>query len=178
MEPGMVDRSVILHTFSKKYAMTGWRVGAALGPKSIIDVITKLNVNDESCTSHSNQYAACEALKGDQTGATTILTTLMERRDLAVDLLNSIEGVSCYRPNATFYLYPDVTKAMANCGHSEYQPFLDAVLKNTGVSLCARTHFGTAFESEDRKYLRLAYSGSNLDQMEEGLSKLKGFLER
>jgi len=178
MEPGMVGRSVILHTFSKKYAMTGWRVGAALGPKSIIDVIIKLNVNDESCTSHSNQYAACEALTGDQSGATTILTTLKKRRDLAVDLLNSIEGVSCYRPNATFYLYPDVTEAMANCGYSDYQPFLDAVLKNTGVSLCARTHFGTAFEGEQHKYLRLAYSGINIDQIEEGLTALKGFLER
>ncbi|BHH81872.1 aminotransferase [Desulforhopalus sp. 52FAK] len=178
MEPGMVERSVILHTFSKKYAMTGWRVGAALGPKSIIDVITKLNVNDESCTSHSNQYAACEALTGSQSGAAEILATLKGRRDCAVDLLNSIEGISCYRPNATFYLYPDVTEAMTNCGYTDYQPFLDDVLTNTGVSLCARTHFGTSLNGEDRKYLRLAYSGINLDQIEEGLSKLKEFLQR
>lgn len=178
MESGMLERSVILHTFSKKYAMTGWRVGAALGPKSIIDVITKLNVNDESCTSHSNQYAACEALTGDQSGAAGILATLKKRRDLAVDILNSIEGISCYRPNATFYLYPDVTKAMANNGYTDYQTFLDAVLNNTGVSLCARTHFGSPLTGEKHKYLRLAYSGISGDQIEEGLHKFKAFLER
>lgn len=177
-EPGMMERSVILHTFSKKYAMTGWRVGAALGPKSIIDVIAKLNVNDESCTSHSNQYAACEALQGDQTGAREILATLQARRDLTVDLLNSIEGVFCYKPNATFYLYPDVTQAMENAGFTDYQPFLDAVLQNTGVSMCARTHFGTPLPGETRKYLRLAYSGIDKNMIEEGLTQLKIFLER
>ena len=177
-EPGMMERSVILHTFSKKYAMTGWRVGAALGPKSIIDVIAKLNVNDESCTSHSNQYAACEALQGDQTGAHEILTLLQERRDVTADLLNSIEGIHCYKPNATFYLYPDVTEAMKNTGYTDYQPFLDAVLKNTGVSVCARTHFGTALPGETRKYLRFAYSGIDKDMIDKGLDRLKTFLER
>jgi len=177
-EPGMMERSVILHTFSKKYAMTGWRVGAALGPKSIIDVIAKLNVNDESCTCHSNQYAACEALQGDQTGAREILTLLQERRDLTVDLLNSIEGINCYKPNATFYLYPDVTEAMENAGYTDYQPFLDAVLKNTGVSMCARTHFGAPLLGETRKYLRLAYSGIDKDMIDKGLTRLKTFLER
>lgn len=177
-EPGMMERSVILHTFSKKYAMTGWRVGAALGPKSIIDVIAKLNVNDESCTSHSNQYAACEALQGDQTGAREILNILQERRDLTADLLNSIEGISCYKPNATFYLYPDVTQAMQNLGYNDYQPFLDAVLENTGVSVCARTHFGTPLPGETRKYLRFAYSGIDKDLIGKGLSRLKTFLER
>ncbi len=177
-ESGMMERSVILHTFSKKYAMTGWRVGAALGPKSIIDVITKLNVNDESCTSHSNQYAACEALQGDQAGAREILTVLQERRDLTVDLLNSIEGINCYKPNATFYLYPDVTEAMENACYTDYQPFLDAVLKNTGVSVCARTHFGTPLSGETRKYLRLAYSGIDKDMIDKGLTRLKTFLER
>jgi len=177
-ESGMMERSVILHTFSKKYAMTGWRVGAALGPKSIIDVIAKLNVNDESCTSHSTQYAACEALRGDQNGAREILRTLQERRDLTVDLLNSIEGIHCYKPNATFYLYPDVTEAMKNLGYTDYQPFLDAMLKNTGVSVCARTHFGTPLPGETRKYLRLAYSGIDKDMITKGLTKLKTFLER
>jgi len=177
-EPGMMERSVILHTFSKKYAMTGWRVGAALGPKSIVDVIAKLNVNDESCTSHSNQYAACEALQGDQAGARKILTLLQERRDLTVEMLNSIEGINCYKPNATFYLYPDVTEAMKNAGYTGYQPFLDAVLKHTGVSMCARTHFGTPLLDEKRKYLRLAYSGIDKEMIDKGLTRLKTFLER
>ncbi|UCG64944.1 MAG: aminotransferase class I/II-fold pyridoxal phosphate-dependent enzyme, partial [Deltaproteobacteria bacterium] len=101
--PGMAERSVILYTFSKKFAMTGWRLGAAIGPKEIIDVITKINVNEESCSNHFIQYAAIEGLTGDQTEAKKILATLKERRDTAVDMLNSIHGVRCFRPNATFY---------------------------------------------------------------------------
>lgn len=177
-EPGMLERCVILYTFSKRFAMTGWRLGAALGPKHIIDVITKLNVNDESCTSHFAQYGALEALTGDQEEVIAILDTLRQRRDLCVDMLNDIEGVSCYRPNATFYLYPEVTTAMANKGFDNYTDFLSAVLENTGVSMCARTHFGTPLPGETQRYLRLAYSGITKEQIEEGLGKLKRYLER
>lgn len=176
-ESDMADRSVILYTFSKRYAMTGWRIGAALGPKKIMDIIGKLNVNDESCTNHFVQYAALEALTGDQGGALNILKVLQERRDLCVDLLNDINGVFCYRPNATFYLYPDVTVAMAHKGFDDYQDFLAAVLENTGVSMCARAHFGTPLPDETKQYVRLAYSGINLDLIKEGLGKLKKYLE-
>ena len=176
-EPGMAERSVILYTFSKRYAMTGWRLGAALGPKEIIEVIVKLNVNDESCSSHPTQYAAYEALTGDQSGAAEILETLKKRRDICVDMLNGIKGISCYRPNATFYLYPDVTKAMENKGFSDYGKFLGAVLQHTGVSMCARSHFGTPLPGEMNKYLRLAYSGIDMPLIEEGLGRLGQYLE-
>ena len=71
--PGMAERTVILYTFSKKFAMTGWRLGAAVGPKDLIAVIATLNVNQESCTNHFVQWAGLEALTGDQTGAREIL---------------------------------------------------------------------------------------------------------
>lgn len=177
-EPGMEERSVILYTFSKRFAMTGWRLGAALGPKRIIEVIGKLNVNDESCTSHFSQYAALEALCGDQTEVKAILDQLQSRRDLCVTLLNGMEGVHCFRPEATFYLYPDVTEAMSNRGFTDYGPFLTAILENTGVSMCARTHFGTPLTGEERKYLRLAYSGIDTEMIEEGLGRLGDFLAR
>ncbi len=177
-EPGMVERSVVLYTFSKRFAMTGWRLGAALGPEEIIEIIGKLNVNDESCSNHFVQWAALEALKGDQQPVLEILDTLKKRRDLCVDLLNDIEGISCFRPNATFYLWPDVTGAMANKGFSRYADFLEAVLKSTGVSMCARSHFGSELPGESRKYLRLAYSGIDLEAIEEGLAAFKAFLER
>jgi aspartate/methionine/tyrosine aminotransferase len=114
--PGMMERCVILYTFSKKFAMTGWRLGAAIGPKVVIDVFAKLNVNDESCSSHFVQYGAIEGLTGDQTLSRQILKTLKERRDTTVDILNSIDGVNCFRPNATFYLYPNITGAMQKKG--------------------------------------------------------------
>ena len=176
-EPGMAERSVILYTFSKRFAMTGWRLGAAIGPLEIIDVIGKLNVNDESCTNHFVQYAALEALAGDQSDVQHILKVLRTRRDLCVDMLNDIEGVFCYRPHATFYLFPDVTEAFVNKGFHDYQTFLTGILENTGVSMCARAHFGTPLPGETKQYVRLAYSGIGRQSIEEGLSKLKVYLE-
>ena len=82
--PGMQERTVILYTFSKKFAMTGWRLGAAVGPVEIADVITKLNTNDESCTTHFVQHAGVEGIRGDQTETAAMLDVLVERRDAAV----------------------------------------------------------------------------------------------
>ncbi len=175
--PGMADRCVILHTFSKKFAMTGWRLGAAIGPKEIIDLIIKLNVNEESCSNHFVQYAAIEGLTGDQTETRQILATLKDRRDLAVDLLNDMEGMRCIRPNATFYLYPNVTGAMKKTGLTDYDDFRRTVLHETGVSFCTRLHFGRPLEGEDKFYIRMAYSGIELAEIREGLGKFKAFID-
>lgn len=175
--PGMEERSVILYTFSKKFAMTGWRLGAAIGPSDVIDAIAKLNVNDESCSNHFNQYGAIEGLIGDQSGPKDLLKVLKERRDLSVRLLNEIEGVSCYLPDTTFYLFPNVTQAMSNKGFSDYEDFRKACLKETGVAFCTRKHFGRPLDNEVEKYIRFAYSGINPEEIEEGMEKLKAYLE-
>jgi aspartate/methionine/tyrosine aminotransferase len=175
--PGMADRCVILYTFSKKFAMTGWRLGAAIGPKQIIDVFAKLNVNDESCSNHFIQYGALEGLTGDQSEAKQILRILRERRDTAVDILNSIEGVRCFRPNATFYLYPNITGAMKKKGFTDYDSLRKAFLHHTGVSVCTRLHFGRALPGEKDFYVRLAYSGIDKPEIIEALGKLKNHIE-
>jgi aspartate/methionine/tyrosine aminotransferase len=175
--PGMAERCVILYTFSKKFVMTGWRLGAAIGPREIIDVIIKLNVNEESCSNHFVQYAAIEGLTGDQSETRKVLETLKARRDLTVDLLNDIEGIRCIRPNATFYLWPNVTGAMQKTGLTDYDSFRKTVLQETGVSFCTRLHFGRPLAGEDNNYIRLAYSGIDLPEIKEGLGKLKAFIE-
>ena len=175
--PGMAERCVLLYTFSKKFAVTGWRLGAAIGPKEIIDVIAKLNVNDESCSNHFIQHALIEGLTGDQSEPRKILETLKKRRDTAVDILNSIEGVRSFRPEATFYLFPNVTGAMKNKGINDYDQFRRAILEKSGVSVCTRLHFGRALEGETNYYIRLAYSGIDTTEIKEGLHKLKVFLE-
>ncbi|MFC1882866.1 aminotransferase class I/II-fold pyridoxal phosphate-dependent enzyme [Thermodesulfobacteriota bacterium] len=156
--------------------MTGWRLGATIGPKEIIDVIIKLNVNEESCSNHFVQYAAIEGLTGDQTETLQLLDTLKERRDTVVDLLNSIDGVRCIRPNATFYLWPNVTGAMQKTGLTDYNDFRKTVLEETGVSFCTRMHFGRPLEGEDSFYIRMAYSGIDIPEIKEGLTKLKNFI--
>ena len=171
--PGMRERTVILYTFSKKYAMTGWRLGGAIGPEDLIARIATLNVNQESCTTHFIQWAGVEALTGDQSAAEEILRTLRERRDVAVDLLNDVPGVSCYRPEATFYLFPDVTGLMERRGLETYDQLRRAALEQAGVSFCTRLHFGRALPGEDRRYVRLAYSGINAELISEGLGRLK-----
>ena len=176
--PGMGERCVILYTFSKKFVMTGWRLGATIGPKEIIDIIIKLNVNEESCSNHFVQYAAIEGLTGNQAETRQVLETLKERRDLTVDLLNDIEGISCIRPNATFYLWPNVTAAMQKTGLTDYDDFRRTVLHETGVSFCTRLHFGRPLAGEDNYYIRMAYSGINPSEIKEGLGKLKDFIER
>jgi aspartate/methionine/tyrosine aminotransferase len=175
--PGMKDRCVILYTFSKRFAMTGWRLGASIGPKEIVEVIGKLNVNDESCSNHFIQYGAIEALLGDQSETKKILQTLRERRDLAVVMLNDIRGVRCFKPNATFYLYPNVSNVMKRKGFDDYEPFRRAILHETGVSVCTRAHFGRPLTGETEYYIRLAYSGIDIPDIEEGLLKLKKYFE-
>ena len=175
--PGMAERCLILYTFSKKFAMTGWRLGASIGPKDLIDAIAKLNVNDESCSNHFIQYGAIEGLTGDTSGQDRILQILKDRRDKAVQMLNSIQGVRCFKPEATFYLFPNVTEAMRAKGLTDYEEFRRAALQKTSVSFCSRLHFGRPLPDERNLYIRLAYSGIDVPDIEEGLTRLKAWIE-
>ena len=176
--PGMKERCVILYTFSKKFAMTGWRLGATIGPRKVVDVIARLNVNDESCANHFIQYGAIAGLTGDQSEVRQNLEILRQRRDLAVDILNRIDGVRCFRPNATFYLFANVTGAMRKKGLTDVDQFRRLILQKTGVSVCTRNHFGRPLEGESEYYIRLAYSGIDSADIEKGLNRLKQFVEK
>ena len=166
---GMAERTVILYTFSKKFAMTGWRLGAAIAPREIADVISKLNTNDESCTTHFVQYGGVEAVTGDQSGVPVMLNTLKQRRDTALELLRQMPGVKVHTPEAGFYLFPDVTEAMANKGITDLGDFAQQALHATGVSFCTRRHFGRPQEGETEQYIRLAFSGIDNSDISDGL---------
>ena len=174
---GMKERTVILYTFSKKYAMTGWRLGASIGPRDVIKQITRFNVNDESCTNHFIQHALAETLVSDTSEADILLKELKIRRDICVDGLNAIEGINLIRPESTFYLFPNISKIMNNKGFNDLEEFRKAALKHTGVSFCTRNHFGTSFSDEKDFFIRFAYSGINQEGITEGLAKLKSWIE-
>jgi len=174
--PGMAERTVILYTFSKKFAMTGWRLGAAVGPVRFIEHISKINVNDESCSNHFIQYGALAGLQGSNTGPDFIIATLKERRDVLVERLNAIRGIKCFKPQATFYLFPNVTEAMQRKGVADVEEFRKLCLHETGVSFCTRRHFGRPLPGETQQYVRFAYSGIDTPQIHEGLAKLAEFL--
>lgn len=175
--PGMKERTVILYTFSKKFAMTGWRVGGSIGPKEIISRIAKFNVNAESCTTHFIQNAMVEALNGDQAGSQEILKILKERRDVAVEGLNAIDGIDILTPRTTFYLFPNVTKVMKRKNIQRVEELQNGALKQANVSFCTRDHFGRAQDNEDQFYIRLAYSGISTKDITEGLNALKNYFE-
>ena len=173
---GMKERTVILYTFSKTYAMTGWRLGAAIGPSKLMKVFAKLAVNDESCTNHFIQYGGIEALTGNQEGIHYILTELKSRRDVLAKHLNDMPGMSVYKPDSTFYLFPDITDVYKKIGAKSYEDLRSIILQNTGVSFCTREHFGTPLDNEDRKYIRFAYSGISVEKINKGMQKLKEYL--
>jgi aspartate/methionine/tyrosine aminotransferase len=171
--PGMQERTVILYTFSKKFAMTGWRLGAAIGPATVAEQIAKLNTNDESCTAHFVQWAGIEGVTGDQSGPAALVDILRTRRDAAVDAVNAVPGMHTARPEATFYLFVNVTQAMTTKGFTDVGEFATAALHNTGVSFCTRRHFGRPQPGEEQQYIRLAYSGISADDITEGLGLLR-----
>lgn len=175
--PGMADRTVILYTYSKKFAMTGWRLGAAVCPPALAPTFAKLNTNNESCTAHFVQHAGVEAITGDQSGAIAIREELQARRDAASAALNAIDGIDMPTPNATFYLFPEVTSIMERKGFKEVGEFATAALHATGVSFCTRKHFGRPVPGETREYVRFAYSGLPVADITEGLGLLKTWME-
>ena len=173
--PGMAERTVILYTFSKKFAMTGWRLGCAAAPVMVAEQIAKLNTNDESCTTHFVQAAGVEAIRTAHTAA-PLLVELERRRDATVAGLAAIDGMRCATPESTFYVFPNVTAVMADKGFDDVGEFATAALHNTGVSFCTRRHFGRPQPDETEQYIRLAYSGISVDDITDGLGKLAAWI--
>ena len=170
--PGMQERTVILYTFSKKFAMTGWRLGAAIAPVPVAETIAKLNTNDESCTTHFVQWAGVEGITGDQSGPAALVDAMRARRDATVAGVDAIDGMHAACPEATFYLFVNVTGAMARRGFTDVSDFATAALHQTGVSFCTRRHFGRQQPGETEQYIRLAYSGIDTVDITDGLGLL------
>lgn len=150
--PGMAERTIILDGFSKTYAMTGWRLGYGAMPLDLVPHINKLMVNSNSCTSMAVQRAGIEALTGPQDEVKAMIAAFQRRRDLIVDGLNAIPGISCHRPKGAFYVFPNITST----GMTSRQ-FADHLLNEHGVAGIAGTSFGSYGEG----YLRLSYANSD-----------------
>jgi len=150
--PGMKERTIILDGFSKTYAMTGWRLGYGAMPVEFAEVVTKLMVNSNSCTSMAVQRAGIEALNGPQDDVKAMITAFKGRRDLIVDGLNAIPGITCLRPKGAFYAFPNIS----SIGLSSKR-FADYLLSEHGVAAIAGTSFGKYGEG----YLRLSYANSD-----------------
>jgi aspartate/methionine/tyrosine aminotransferase len=149
--PGMQERTIVLDGFSKAYAMTGWRMGHALLPEPLVTPFTRLIINSVSGTSAAQQIAAAEALNGPQDEVDRMVEEFRARRDLIVEGLNAIPGISCLRPAGAFYVFPDISGT-----GSPGPEFADRLLYEAGVSCLA----GTAFGGVGANHLRISYANS------------------
>lgn len=176
--PGMRERTIILFTCSKSWAMTGWRVGCAIGPKAVIASFAKLATNDEACTTNFLQWAAIAAFEERcHDFIANLKKTLLERRNVLVKRLSTIPGFSCHPPPSAFYLYVNVTKAFEILGVSSYEAFRKTLFEHTGVAVCTREHFGASLPFETQKYVRFAYSGIDVPQINAACDALQKFMD-
>ncbi len=161
--PGMPERTIVLDGFSKTYAMTGWRIGYGVMPLELAPHISRLMTNSNSCTASFTQRAALEALTGPQDEAYRMVTEFKHRRDVIVDGLNAIPGISCLRPRGAFYVFPNVRKL----GKSSRE-VADHLLYQGGVAALS----GTAFGKYGEGYLRLSYANS-VENIQKALARIK-----
>ena len=139
--PGMLERTVIVDSFSKTYAMTGWRLGFGVVPAALVERVTTLIVNGTSCTPPFVQLAGIAALTGPQEPVTAAVARLERRRDWLVDGLNGLPGVRCAQPEGAFYAFPDVRQVEQRTGLSTRQ-LAARLLEDHGVAVLPGTDFG------------------------------------
>lgn len=163
---GMKDRTVIIDSWSKSYAMTGWRVGYAAGPEWIISNVTKLQENVVACAATPCQYAALEALTGPQEYVDYMVTQYKERRDIIVQKLNEIPGITCKKPKGTFYGFINIKET----GLSS-EEFAFRLLEEKHVVVVP----GTAFGDYGEGYIRISFATSK-EEIVKGMELIKDFV--
>jgi aspartate aminotransferase len=165
--PGMLERTVILDGLSKTYAMTGWRCGFAAVPEPLVDPITRFFINSTSCVPPFVQHAGIAALTGPQEPVHAMLEEFRSRRDLVVEGLNALPGVSCRLPRGAFYVFPSVAGAGLPA-----PDLADRLLEEAGVALLS----GTAFGRVGKDNLRLSYANSQ-ENIERALDRMRELLD-
>jgi aspartate aminotransferase len=147
-------RTLIAGSLSKTYAMTGWRIGFALGPEAWVSEIIKVQSQSTSNVTSIAQKAAIAALTESQQPVREMLAEYQRRRDWLVPALNHIPGVQCALPEGAFYAFPNVKGLTADCGFAHSQHLADTLLREYGVALSPGSFFGA------EGYLRLSYANS------------------
>lgn len=162
--PGMKERTVVINSFSKSYAMCGWRVGYAAGPEALIDRMAKMQENFNSGVNAAAQYAAVYALEHREL-TQSIRETFRERREIALAGLREIPGMRCAEPKGAFYLFPDI-RAFG----LDSQTFCNRLLEEAGV-VCIP---GSAFGNMGEGFIRIAYT-ANSAAIREAMARIKAF---
>lgn len=165
--PYMKDWTIILDGFSKTYAMTGWRIGYGIMNRELAQKVTDLMINSNSCVAGFTQVAGIEALTGPQDQVDRMVEEFKKRRQVIVDGLNSIKGISCRKPEGAFYVFPNIK----DTGMKSRQ-LADYLLNEAGVATLSGSSFGSCGEG----YLRLSYANS-VDKIETALERMEKALQ-
>jgi aspartate aminotransferase len=165
------DRTLTMNGVSKSYAMTGWRIGYAAGPKDIIKAIGKIQSQSTSNPSSISQAAAVEALNGNQSFIKKRSKAFKERRNFVVKSLNAINGISCLTPNGAFYVFPSC-KGLLNkkTGLKTDTDFVQKLLEKSNVAVVQ----GSAFGLEG--YFRISYATS-MQSLKKAMERIRSFCE-
>ncbi len=149
--PSLRDRLIVLDGWSKTYAMTGWRLGFSVWPRSLVETATRLCVNSHSCVNAPTQYAGIAALEGPQDDVASMVRAFDERRRAIVPLLNQLPGFRCVNPGGAFYAFPNVSGTGMSAKELQNE-----MLEKAGVATVAGTSFGIHGEG----YIRFSYANS------------------
>ena len=160
--PGMRERTILLDTFSKTYAMTGWRLGFIAAPEEIAQKLTQLVTNSVSCVPPFIQLAAVKGILSDQSESKAMMVDFKRRRDIFVAGLNEIPGISCKSPDGTFYAFPNVSQVPMGA-----DDFADYLLNEVGVA----TLPGSAFGTLANHHLRMCFANS-VENLERAINRI------
>lgn len=163
------QRTTIINGVSKTFAMTGWRIGVAVGDPEIIAAMTKIASQTTSNPTAVAQYAAIEAFQGSDTAFDQMHRAFEERLNKIYNQLLEVPGFEVVKPNGAFYLFPKVTKAMELKGFSDVTAFTTAILEEAGVALVTGEGFGSP------ENVRLSYATS-LENLEKAVQRLKDWM--
>ena len=169
--PQLKDRTLTMNGVSKSYAMTGWRIGYAAGPKDIIKAIGKIQSQSTSNPSSISQAAAVEALNGNQSFIKKRSKAFKERRNFVVQSLNNIDGINCLTPEGAFYVFPSC-KGLLNkkTGLKTDTEFVKKLLEKSNVAVVQGSAFGLD------GYFRISYATS-MKNLQKAMSRIKSFCE-
>lgn len=168
------ERTILINGVSKSYAMTGFRIGYAAGPKDVIKAMSTYQSQATSAPNSAAQHAATVALTGDQTCVETMRQAFEERRDTIVELINQISGVSCQKPSGAFYVMMNIKNLLGKHFEgnviNDCAAFADALLTSQQVVVVP----GTAFMAPG--YCRLSYAIS-MENIREGMRRIAAFVK-
>ena len=168
--PALRDRTIIINGVSKSYSMTGWRIGYALGPSDVIAAAGKIQSQSTSNATSIAQAAALEAIRGPQETVAAMVREFQKRRDVIVERLNAVSGITCRKPEGAFYVFPNVSglfnksdrgkKLASPCDVADY------LLEEAKVAAVPGEDFGS------QEHIRFSYATS-LEDIEKGMARIR-----